>query len=606
MVGHDSLRDWAEDKAEDVEETYDDATDTASDYGDTATDYGSTALDYGSSGLDTATDTDTYTDAGEEALDRTTDAGEATVDAVTDAPGDALDAVDDAGTALGEATGADEWKQSETGQQLMQEHAEADGALERFDVKVQAGMDFMLDNPNASVQEGSRTALGAATGMDDEELAEAAQNVDEGVTETIDETIEGTALDNRGTDLVRKGGDMLVGELARAGVAGATGIDTEEGDTTGTVGAMDAVDIGLTVGTAGAGKAATGALRGASKSDEAGSLVGRVLGSSDDAGGAAARSGDEAGGAATRSADDADDAADLSRTADEADETLPATRDGDDALDAFNTGTRSADEGATAGRSADEAAGAGDEAITVSRGDDGVFRMSDEAGTAGRSADEAGTATRSADEAGTATRSADEATTAGRAADEGAELSERISSFTNRLTSGAARAGDELASAGRRAGRGARRAGSRAGSGVRRGARAAKPGRYTKAAAAGSAALVAGGAVHDQLFGGQDTVELEDEDGNSFFIHRTDEFAPTDEYPTGGVLWRVEQEGSTQGYTVVLEVDGEDVILLGPDGGEMPSTRANPEQLQQAAQRAQQRRAEQANQNQPSNRRGVR
>ena len=497
-------------------------------------------------------------DRAEEAADSARDTGSSVADGARDLadPNQSSDWV----------PGVEEARESEQFQRRQQEYNEADGVLGRFDAATAAGSDFILDNERGSVQDAARSGIERLTGLDSEEQAEAAQDVDDGVTESIDSAVEGTAFDNRGTDAVRTGGDLLLGELVRTGVGASTGIDTEEGDTEARTGALELADIGLTVGTAGAGRAGLAAAR---SSDDVGGLLGRALG----------RGGDDAAEAGARSGDD------VARAADDASDGLPAVRGTDDVARAGD------DAGSAAARGAD------DDTIRMTEDADGVFSM------AGRSADDAGSAAaRSADEAGglagrigdtvrsvqgAAARSADDATqAASRAGDSLGDVIRGAARSADDAASRAARAGDEATGAiragGSRAGAAARSAPARAGAAARN-----RP--LTTAAVGGAGALVAGGAAHQKLFGGADEVELEDEDGNTFYIHRSGSFEPTERRPDGGVLWRVEQDGSTEGYTVVLTVEGDTVTLLSGDGGEMVSTLAA-EDLQNAAARAEERR----------------
>lgn len=227
---------------------------------------------------------------------------------------------------VADATGVTDWVESESGQEIMQEANEADSRWEGFDTAVKAGTDFVLDNPNASLQDTTRERLASAGGFeDDEKLAEWAQEQDEAITETTDESVEGTAFDNPVTDAARTGSDIVFGEFGRTVIGAGTGIDTETGGTEAQTGALELGDIALTAATAGTGRAAAGGARAASKSDEAASVIGRLTGRGDEAAETAVtqgddllpvvRSGDDAAPGASRWVDDAAETA--ARSADE-------------------------------------------------------------------------------------------------------------------------------------------------------------------------------------------------------------------------------------------------------------------------------------------------
>lgn len=355
--------------------------------------------------------------------------------------------------ALADATGITKYMESERGQQRQRELEKADSVWEGFDVAVATGTDFAWDNPNYSIQQRWRDRFSEWTGADsDEELAEQAQAVDEGITERIDETVEGTPLDNRATDTARGLGDTIVGEGIRFGVGATTGIDTEEGDTDARTGAVELTDLAATAATAGGAKVGASGLRTAARSDRAGDVF-NVL---------------------RRGGDDADDVArtteratDASRTTERAsDSLLPVTRGGDDA---FLPATRSG-----------------------SRGTRGATRA------------------RRADRATDATRGGN------RVVDRLREIGSRVTrSRTFRVGAGATAAG---------------------------------------------AGFVGGGAVVSEL---SDNYEMED----GTVLYKTDTYPETERFD-GGVLYRVAdgETNETIGYTVVVGVQGRNVLMLDEQG----------------------------------------
>lgn len=454
--------------------------------------------------------------------------------------------------------------------------------------------DTVLDNERFSIQDTARTGLaqapmsaayslreGEATWLDDDEVAEGFRQLDDEITETVEGAVEGTALDNTGTDALRWAGDNIVLEGARIGIGTSTGIDTREGETDYTPGLAEAADIGLTVGTAGAGAAATRGLRSADEGSGALSRLTSRFG--DDAsdgqrmmtdggqpadGGLpdvfnpgrdgdgvlpAVRDGDGAA-TATRSTDDA------TRTAEDGDALLPAARDGDRAGDPFTrAGNRfGGDDAAQAGtRSSDDA-------LTATRSDDGVFRVDDASRAGTRSGDDAAqVGARTGDDAASAgSRTGDDAARATRTGDDGGSLSQRI---RDRIGQASART-ESVTS---RAGQASARARQRAGQALR----GATPSRRTAAlVGGGAAALVGGGALYDTF---RDTGEMvvETEDGDHLRIMEETNYPEIEEHrPHGGTLVSVHQDGAKRGYSIITRIEGRTVYLLDSDSEEISST----------------------------------
>lgn len=148
--------------------------------------------------------------------------------------------------------------------------------LERFDLATRRGMDALLDNPNASLQDNVRETAEWATGSDD--AAKDAQNLATQYSQTTSSWFEGTPVDNEVTGGAVWLADRLVADPGKALLRGTTGIDVDTGSSEGNVGAVDAFDLGVTLGTAGLGGAATTAARTAAKSDEAAGLFARATG----------------------------------------------------------------------------------------------------------------------------------------------------------------------------------------------------------------------------------------------------------------------------------------------------------------------------------------
>ncbi|MBZ6496021.1 hypothetical protein [Natrinema longum] len=327
------------------------------------------------------------------------------------------------------------------------------GAVEGFsatDSAVKTGSEAVLDNDRFSVQDTVRTGLaqapmsaaasikqGEPTWVNDDQVAEGFQQVDQSITNTIDSAVEGTPADNPATDAVRWAGDTLVGDALRIGVGTATGIDTEEGTTDYTPGALEAADIGLTLGTAGAGSAA---LRGGTRSlDSATSAVGRLT----------SRFGDDAGDAGRLMTDGGRSVDDIGSAADDTPQLVPS---GEDAL-SFGSGADDARDAASRGvddvmdvfnRNADDAGRSTDDAATV---------VDDTVDDAGRAADDTGSqltldaSARSADDAGSLSGRIRSAISR-----DGDGLASRVSRSTDDVGSTAARSGDDFGSTAARTG----------------------------------------------------------------------------------------------------------------------------------------------------------
>lgn len=185
---------------------------------------------------------------------------------------------------IADATGATEFAQSDQAEQLRRDRARAQetggisGAVQEFDVATRAGLDFLLDNPLASVQDTTRAGIEAVTGVESEDQGAAGAALGSEFSETASDLTEDTPLDNPVTDAVSTGFEWLVADPAKAGFTATTGIDIDQGTSEGTVGAIDAFDVGITVGTLGLGKAGFSAAKAAARSsDEAGGIVSRVL-----------------------------------------------------------------------------------------------------------------------------------------------------------------------------------------------------------------------------------------------------------------------------------------------------------------------------------------
>lgn len=411
------------------------------------------------------------------------------------------------GKQVEDALRVSDFRESDTGQRLSREFQQSNNPLERFDIATRAGLDFLLDNPRASVQDTTRGTIEDLTGVDDagKAAAELASDVDRGTQEAI----QGTALDNPVTDLAAAGLDIFVADPAKAAVRGATGIDLDTGETEGTVGAIDAFDVGVTVGTAGLGAAGVKAAKAATKTDEAGGLIGRLLGRG-------SRSTDEASRLAypetvTRTADEtAEIGTDTfgrvtidGRTAGTGGFLAGVAGLGDEAAQAV---TRSGDSlTSRIGSYLDELTGGVDEAAGLS--DEGSRVIDDTAGLGDEGA-----------------RLLDEGA---QLVDEGAQAADDSPGIIRRIT------------------------GSTTGKIVGTGG-----------------AILGGGALLDSL-GTFDQLALTDpKTGEEFRLIKEKTYPPTETHPNGGVLWDVRRGSTSTGYTAILRVAGRNVYILGRDGSE--------------------------------------
>ncbi len=552
----------------------------------------------------------------------TTDPDEADIVDVTD-PGETADSVMDAGESTVDA-GVDLGRSAgETAQDITR------GAL--------------IQAPMSAVKTAQR---GEATWVTGDQAARGFQQVDEGITEGIDRSLETFGLeDNRVIGGARTAGDVLIGDTIRNVYGTTTGMDIEEGDADFETDAWALADTALTVGSLGSGAIASRGVsagaRGASKGLSKARDVFRIGDDAADAARAGARGSDEAADAARATARGGDETTDAARASDQLRDQLSlTTRDG-----SMADGTlrqlfgRSGDDGARlatdGGRSADDVVEATGRTVDDTPALPG--RVADDAAEAGaRSADESADAFRLADDAGEASaRSSDDVAQATqRQVDEaidGATRSRRARggqanraasrSRRSRAAQRGTRSSDEAAEAGARAGddaagaarRGSRSPRTRAG---RTGARGADEGtslgqrvrnalwgtRKRKAATIGGGGfLAAAGAEEAGLLDGlgldsnplanEDELEVETEDGRSLLLHHVEDLEPTQDHPGGGQLREVEEfdpDGSwskTDGYTVLLDMAGSTVTILGPDGEPMQAE-VSAAQVAQAANRA--------------------
>ncbi len=391
---------------------------------------------------------DTAADIGSGAVDAATDVGSSGVDLA----GDTLDTATDTAA---DVSGVTEYRQSDAFEEGQDRLANSEGVLGEIEARTRTGMDFFLDNPNASVQEGVQDTvtggISLATGDDysDEDLSSDVQGAVGGASETIDEAVDGTALDNPATDAVAWTGQALFADPVAAAATGATGIDPtgDDGSTEGTVGAMDVFDVALTSTGFAAGSKA---VKAAQSSDEvakgSGGVLSRFLGrGTDDAGSAA----DDAGSAA-------DDALDRGEG--------PITDGGFDIVD--DAGSAADDTGLA---TVDEASQAGDDTPAL-LADDDVYQAS-RSGSSGasRTTDDAsdpfgaGFATRSGEPIDVPSSVADDAGSAADDAADSAGSGDGILSKVGDRLDGATDAGSTAARAGADAGRSAASAGADAG-----------------------------------------------------------------------------------------------------------------------------------------------
>jgi len=522
----DNVTDTGGDIQDEVDDAFSDFTGGASDVADSA-----------GGGVKDAIDsvTDTGSDAATDAFDT-----------ATDAPGDAADAALD-------ASGATAFAESDQAAKLRGDIAAADeqggvvGAAKKFDAAAKAGFDYILDNPNASLQEAAQQGIEGVTGVDESNQGEVAAELGRKLNERYGDAKRGTALDNPVTEGAETVGEIFIAEPTKAAIRGTTGVSVDQGTTEGTVGAIDAFDVGVTVGTAGLGKAGLAAGKGAVKggSSEGATLASRLLG----------RGGDDAAAGLDEATGASDEAVRSS---------VEAAESGGDAGRIMTDGgvPQLADESVqTAGSSTqvlDESAAVADDAVSVpSRAadatDGGLLSrfgirgagLADESGRLarfGRSSDELARASdEAAPAADEAARGSDEVA---RGSDEAAQGSDDVARFSDEAAQGA----DESPGLARRF------AGSTTG----------------KILGAGTA-VVAGGALLESM-GTFDKITVTDQQtGEKYALVREKNYGSTDRRD-GGILWEVktgnEQEGYTnsQGYTVMVDVQGRNVIILDSAG----------------------------------------
>jgi len=452
----------------------------------------------------------------------------------------------------------------------------------RFDVATRTGLDYVFDNPQASVQDTTRGGLEMLTGADGkEDFAQGIQSAAGSYSSFTRGALEGSVLDNPVTDGAVWAGEALVADPAKAAFTLGTGVDvdSEDADAEGTVGAVDAFDVGVTIGTSGLGGAGISAGRAALKgsdeglglADDFGGLASRFTGGSDEAANLAS-GGDDGGRLGsgivsrfTRSGDEAAGGADdvAARSDVEGQTTFiddaGTTSDDFDQFDAdiFRVGDGAASE---SGGFVSRLLGGGDESggllSRFSRGSDEAATTTDDAATvvddtAGASDDSVRAsveATESADESGgflrNVLRGSDEGT---QLADDGAEAAEESGSLLSRLIPGST--GGKLL--------------------------------------AGGAAAVGGGALLESL-GTFDNLQLTDpQTGQQFTMVRQKNYPQTETRPSGGVLWDVkDQSGRSSGYTTILRQEGRNVYILGADGTERRA-QIPVETLQEAVRRRQ-------------------
>ena len=467
------------------------------------------------------------------------------------------------GEGVGDFTGITEFRQTETFDQLKQQ--QQSGLLGAVDAGTKAGLDLFLDNPNFSVQDTVRGGLEAgvetATGEDisKDEFAEAAaeqagfiKSIYDRETQKLAEATEDTAIEGVTDTAVEASefvGGALVFDTGKALTTAATGVDVDEGSAEGTVGAVDAFDIGLTVATGGAGKvAAKGGARLLGKGapdllklgDEGGSLLSRVTPSRGPTAEDFARLSTEGSASTSRGA---------AGFADEGGSLLGRVRG------AFDRGP-TAEDFARLSSGGDEAAGAAGRSA-----DDSSGLFTDLGARLFGGADETGARTAD-DSVGTAT----------------GRLFTRLGT---RLFGGA----DEAAGAGARTADdsvGALDDVAEEGGGLVNRVRNADPKFKIGAGVVGGA--VGATAVANELQN-QEQLELQTQDGTVKLLKQQD-LRATEEHPDGGTLWRVDEgtdvEGFTpQGYTVILNVTGRNVFVLGTDG-ERRQAKASPADFEAA------------------------
>jgi len=161
-------------------------------------------------------------------IDDTEDAVEDTSEAVENTVEDTSEAATDA---VADTTGFTEWTNRDATEEAQEEFDSSDSRWEKLNVGTRAGMDFLLDNPEASVQDSVREAAKAPTEyiedreVSDEELAGSVQDAVDAGVEAGDGAVDGTALDNPVTDGVVAGADLFFGSPARNAAEMVTGIN---------------------------------------------------------------------------------------------------------------------------------------------------------------------------------------------------------------------------------------------------------------------------------------------------------------------------------------------------------------------------------------------
>lgn len=491
-------------------------------------------------------------------------------------------------------TGARAWSESQTAQDLRAAKQQAGGDLiQQTDIAVKAGTDFLFDNPTFSAQEGLKqvakapTELATGRRVSDEELAQSAQDVAGKYSQFTSSKLRGSLLDNPATDLTVAAGEAFIADPAKAATRLTTGVDIDEGSAEGTVGAIDLFDVGVTVGTAGAGKAGLSAARGLAKSDEAATFASRLLG----------RGGDETTSLSSRLLGGGDEGATGG------------------ASDLFNTGSRAADEAAPGQAAVDEAFAQVDETVPGQAAVDEAVQSVEETAagadeatgglrnfiddTLGRSGDEATQATEEAaagaDEAsggllddllGRATRTSDEAAQAGNEAAGGLEdvfqTSEGGKTFDELLggSDEAAQAADEsggllddLFGGSDEAAKGTDEA-ARASDELAQGADEASPGRLrrflgstTGKATVGTGLVLGGGAIGAGLFGG-DLMNAPDKitTASGHTLTHAKDYEPIEKFPQGGRLYAVSKDYKNIGYWLLLGTKGRNLVVLDTNG----------------------------------------
>lgn len=480
-----------------------------------------------------------------------------------------------------DVTGIEEFKQSETGQQLSQQVSSADGPLDQLVARTDAGakalIELGLDNPNASIQEAAQTPLVKAyqagsgnSNADAADVADAYNRAGGALGGAAGDLIEGTPLDNAATDTAAFAGEALVVDPANAVLTGTTGIDAQQGTDEGTVGAVDLFDVGVTVGTAGLGGAAvSGAARGADEAPGLASrLASRLGGGSDDATGAV----DDAASGVDNAATAGDDVTTVPD-----DEVTRLGRDPEDSVDAFNFSTRSSSAGDNAPAILDDGSRAADEASASARTVDDASQTAPST-----TASQSDLAVRSGTENSRLLSSIRGADDAAGATDDGATL----------VDDGAA-AGDDAATVADDAAQGGDDSGGLVDDLRDRIPSPSTPtlpgGRATKIGL-GTGAFVGGGAAASQAIGALTPAQELPEnttatiDGIEYQFQFIEQLDSTEEYPTGGRVYRVLQGTDLEGYWVSLGSDptandGKGELYLLDENGDIRTASINKRQF---------------------------